>query len=252
MPKSRKTTSERTALYRHFDAVGALLYVGISRSAAARLASHEQSNWDQDIARVDVEWFESRAAALRAERKAIAQEEPKHNKSPGQRNETPLREGGFKVNADFSSVQEITLHAVPDATRGLPVKKLERGGEESVMFLSPSTFWSGNLPDGMVVDFIANGLTRRPLTCAKIWNLLREHVDAKTGQITTTPHEIAHELEIDPSIVREVLVELWQGNLLTIAHVRGVPSFWIKSAFAEETIGPIDIDGLQDLLEEIA
>lgn len=67
--------SVRTALYRHFDKGNRLLYIGISLSVLARLASHEQySRWFYDIARVDVEYFPSRGAALAAEALAIGSE----------------------------------------------------------------------------------------------------------------------------------------------------------------------------------
>lgn len=73
---------QRTALYRHFDAAGRLLYVGISLSAVQRLAQHKQaSHWFAQIARVDVEWLPSRHDALRAESKAIANEAPLHNRA---------------------------------------------------------------------------------------------------------------------------------------------------------------------------
>ena len=69
----------RTSLYRHFDASGELLYVGVSISAFARLEQHASSAWFKSIARMDVEHFESRDAALIAERDAIMREHPKHN-----------------------------------------------------------------------------------------------------------------------------------------------------------------------------
>lgn len=72
--------SDRTALYRHFDSTDALLYVGISLSAVHRLAQHKRSaSWFKDIARVEVEWFSTRAEAIAAEREAICDEAPKHN-----------------------------------------------------------------------------------------------------------------------------------------------------------------------------
>lgn len=67
------------ALYRHFDAAGRLLYVGISRSVTARLAQHAKSGWDHLIARVEIERFPTREDAERAERKAIWAERPIHN-----------------------------------------------------------------------------------------------------------------------------------------------------------------------------
>lgn len=69
-----------TALYRHFDARGALLYVGISLSPTYRLQQHGRTaHWSDDIARVTIEWFPSRALALEAERAAISREDPRHN-----------------------------------------------------------------------------------------------------------------------------------------------------------------------------
>lgn len=72
--------SMKTALYRHFDAAGRLLYVGISLNAIGRLAQHRNSaQWFAEIARVDVEWLPTREAAIRVERQAIAKENPKCN-----------------------------------------------------------------------------------------------------------------------------------------------------------------------------
>jgi hypothetical protein len=71
----------QTALYRHFDADGLLLYVGISLSPTYRLSQHgDASPWFQQIKTVDIEWFPSRVAALDAERLAIQREGPVHNK----------------------------------------------------------------------------------------------------------------------------------------------------------------------------
>lgn len=67
-------------LYRHFDAAGVLLYVGVSFSAFARLAQHrEASHWYSDIASMTIEKFLSRAELLDAESEAIQSERPLHN-----------------------------------------------------------------------------------------------------------------------------------------------------------------------------
>lgn len=71
---------DRTALYRHFNAAGDLLYVGISLNAVARLCQHRQAApWFPDIARVEIEWLPTREAALDAEKAAIRSERPLHN-----------------------------------------------------------------------------------------------------------------------------------------------------------------------------
>lgn len=78
-------------VYRHFDAAGALLYVGVSLSAIQRLAQHaDNSHWFAQIARVEIQNFNSREEALAAERRAIADESPKHNiKRPKEAKQQP-------------------------------------------------------------------------------------------------------------------------------------------------------------------
>lgn len=69
-----------TALYRHFDAAGRLLYVGISLNSIQRTAQHRHgAHWFRDIARIDIEWLPERRAALTAEAQAIATEAPLWN-----------------------------------------------------------------------------------------------------------------------------------------------------------------------------
>lgn len=67
-------------LYRHFDAEGRLLYIGVSLSAIGRLGEHKQnSDWFWMIARVEVTAYASRRTVLKAERLAIQREKPLHN-----------------------------------------------------------------------------------------------------------------------------------------------------------------------------
>jgi excisionase family DNA binding protein len=69
-----------TSLYRHFCSGGKLLYVGVSLSAINRLGQHaEHSGWFKSIAKVSIEHFDTREAALEAERAAIVRERPLHN-----------------------------------------------------------------------------------------------------------------------------------------------------------------------------
>lgn len=70
----------KTALYRHYNVNGTLLYVGISSRHLVRLGSHaENADWRDMIATVKVEHFDSREEALVAEREAIQSEEPLFN-----------------------------------------------------------------------------------------------------------------------------------------------------------------------------
>lgn len=69
-----------TDLYRFFDSAGQLLYVGISLSAAARASQHRaEKPWWGDVARMDVEHYDNRTDAARAELTAIKTERPLHN-----------------------------------------------------------------------------------------------------------------------------------------------------------------------------
>jgi hypothetical protein len=73
-------------LYRHFDAAGALLYVGISLSALNRLVAHiDDSAWYWSIAKVTIKVHPTREAAEAAERKAIRNERPLFNHMHGDR-----------------------------------------------------------------------------------------------------------------------------------------------------------------------
>jgi hypothetical protein len=70
----------RTALYRHFDKNGNLLYVGVSLNAIERTISHrDKSHWYNDIARIEIEWHHSRSAAYYHQKQAIQREHPRYN-----------------------------------------------------------------------------------------------------------------------------------------------------------------------------
>jgi hypothetical protein len=66
----------RTQLYRHYDADGSLLYVGISIDAGPRLKKHP---WAKAVARSEITVFQTREDAAAAETKAIRAEHPKFN-----------------------------------------------------------------------------------------------------------------------------------------------------------------------------
>ncbi len=69
-----------TALYRHFNDAGVLLYVGVSLDVVRRLGQHESApGWYEQISTVTIERHESRKAALLAEQDAINSENPAYN-----------------------------------------------------------------------------------------------------------------------------------------------------------------------------
>lgn len=79
-PPVRMASPGETALYRHFDANGQLLYVGIATDHLRRLLAHvTTATWAREIARIDVVWFPTRAEAEEAELKSIIDECPRFN-----------------------------------------------------------------------------------------------------------------------------------------------------------------------------
>lgn len=71
---------KRTALYRHFDEAGVLLYVGITDDLVSRGKSHARdSRWVEFATRCEAVWFDSREEAEHEERRAIQVEDPVFN-----------------------------------------------------------------------------------------------------------------------------------------------------------------------------
>jgi len=67
-------------LYRHFNARGELLYVGISLDAIARSAAHARSaRWWDEVAQIRIASYPSQEAAAEAEWVAICVESPRYN-----------------------------------------------------------------------------------------------------------------------------------------------------------------------------
>lgn len=148
-------------VYRHFDANGALLYIGASFDPLRRFMGHlTTARWATRVASITVEWFESRAEAEAAERAAIEGERPPYNtfhnpKPPTARRRAVagpilgrwlMKEG--EAVAAFAQRSEIpaarvfgiirgevspnsrTARKIADATRGeLPAVIWNRGGE---------------------------------------------------------------------------------------------------------------------------
>lgn len=80
MSGARRPSPTSTFLYWHFDADGLLLYVGISIQAIARFSGHRSTaHWAHLVARIDIEAYPTRDAALTAEKTAIKNERPRYN-----------------------------------------------------------------------------------------------------------------------------------------------------------------------------
>lgn len=72
----------RCAVYRHYDAEGLLLYVGISIDPDTRQKQHRDgANWWRFSSTCDVDWYLTESDAAAAERKAIVHEAPIFNRA---------------------------------------------------------------------------------------------------------------------------------------------------------------------------
>jgi predicted GIY-YIG superfamily endonuclease len=75
-----------TAVYRFFDRLGRLLYVGISRHPDRRIDQHMgrdgrgHAYWRGEVASVTVDWFPTRGEARQEEVRALNGERPIHNR----------------------------------------------------------------------------------------------------------------------------------------------------------------------------
>jgi len=71
---------KRTAVYRHYNADGELLYVGMSANPTRRLSEHNsRSGRRNEVARVDIDWFDSKEAAAAVEAQAVRELKPRDN-----------------------------------------------------------------------------------------------------------------------------------------------------------------------------
>lgn len=107
--------SEPTRLYRWFDADGALLYVGISSRPAERAHEHiGTSDWTRWASRTELDpiTHPTREDALRAEARAILDEEPVFNIAGA-------RSPAARINA-YLSAKGIAPRTVPVALKGMP------------------------------------------------------------------------------------------------------------------------------------
>jgi len=71
---------ERYAVYRCYSDSGQLLYVGETGDLGKRLADHASKLWFVQVRGITLEWYADELEALKAERRAIHVEHPKHNK----------------------------------------------------------------------------------------------------------------------------------------------------------------------------
>lgn len=122
------TLNEETALYRWFDADGALLYVGISANLAVRTGAHaKRSPWARFASQSSVERFTTRGDALAAERAAIEVERPLFNRAHNDTAEARKRLTEYLVKHSPRTPAGTRLmdeYRKPQASDPLPVTRL--------------------------------------------------------------------------------------------------------------------------------
>lgn len=146
-------------LYRFYDEQDTLLYVGCSVNPFSRFASHRDKERER-VRHMEIEWFQSKASALKAEAIAIRREKPLWNKQipkPPLRNQfsTPSYTGKhFGVCADVEP--DVSLKVArwfPMSNGGLErALKVSRGGD--VLHLAPDI----HMPDDLMSRAIEGGI----------------------------------------------------------------------------------------------
>lgn len=75
MPQDRPSS-----VYRIYNADGELIYVGVAYSPKVRVSFHRNNKpWGGEIARHEVDWYDTREAAEAAEEQQIADAWPRYN-----------------------------------------------------------------------------------------------------------------------------------------------------------------------------
>lgn len=107
--------SDRTALYRLFDANGTLLYLGIARNPEYRWKLHsDRQTWWHHVSRKTVEWYPSREEAAAAEAKFTAMEAPLYDRAAKSADEVVL----YDDTDDRARVTEWLLKELSTAQPG--------------------------------------------------------------------------------------------------------------------------------------
>ncbi|MEU1088919.1 GntR family transcriptional regulator [Streptomyces sp. NPDC005892] len=141
-------TPERTALYRLYDKLDRLLYVGIAGDPKTRWHRHASDKaWWPEVVTRDVEWFSSRELAAAAEVETITTEKPVHNRTHNYKPSSLL--------ALLPAAAEVTMR--PRLQR---VEEDERGASQKVAADLRSLIMSGEIPTGSKLPTTAEFMAR--------------------------------------------------------------------------------------------
>lgn len=98
-------------LYRAYDSSRVLLYVGITNNFASRFAQHEYtSKWMDEVDSIEIERYETKEEAARAEIEAIQKEEPAHNRQHNTRYEAAKEHLNLLADEFYGKRKPIEAH----------------------------------------------------------------------------------------------------------------------------------------------
>ena len=138
-------------LYRHFNKIGELLYIGISMSSMHRLGEHSRNaTWFKNIATISLEHFSKMSQAREAEKTAIWFEKPKHNIQHNKNPKTlaPLLQGPLipedYIPDNMKDTHFRLIHVMQYTTlsKSLINKIIERDGFPVGKFTGNYSLWS--------------------------------------------------------------------------------------------------------------
>lgn len=169
--RSKGERSVETALYRHFGSDGSLLYVGISLSWPARTKAHAGgSRWFDQVARVELERFPTREAALEAEREAIKGEKPQFNIIHNRGTKRPSARPTWQKR---KSTGDVLLDGIsgPDAIVGPPL--VYRDDKISVLVAHGEAGRPGVIDEVELGSFHSSELPSWTAACASVISIRR-------------------------------------------------------------------------------
>ena len=142
----------RTCIYRHFDAEGRLLYVGITAHLGERDKYHAATAvWHHAVVRSDVQWCLSREHAADLERVAVKHEQPLYNVTL-----RPLRAAEVNAGLEENLIAEIEAAALS-------------------LGLQPSTVGERAGQGGRLYARLKDGKRVWPQTAAKVRDWIAAH-----------------------------------------------------------------------------
>ncbi len=148
-------------LYRHFDANGILLYVGITKSIKMRGKEHvKKSGWAGSAHTTTIQYFASREELEDAEPLIIASERPLHNKRFAKRDWEP--EDSYIVKASKCFAKKGAIAQIC----GVDQRAMRRWLKDGHL---PRTEWTGETNYAELISMKTNGRVTKEQLLSLDW-----------------------------------------------------------------------------------